>query len=123
MTKLQYGIPIRENQVRDWLSRKGYSGKYLLVSTKQELVYFKKLHELSAETKLMVDLYTPILLEKELTLSKWKPWDWMTRLRNKEMVRQFLRRGNHFLVANRRQRKYWIETSKQLGVQIIKKDI
>ena len=123
MTKLQYGIPIRENQVRDWLSRKGYSGKYLLVSTKQELVYFKKLHELSAETKLMVDLYTPILLEKELTLSKWRPRDWLTRLRNKEMVRQFLRRGNHFLDANRRQREYWLKASKELGASLTAGDI
>ncbi|MDO8464215.1 MAG: glycosyltransferase, partial [Gallionella sp.] len=37
---------------------------------------------------------------------------------NKEMVRKFLCRGNHFLVANRRQREYWVKTSKQLGVSV-----
>ncbi len=124
MTKeLQYGIPIRENQVRDLLTRKGFKGEYLLVSTKQESVYYKRLVSLPADIRLIVDLYTPILLEKELTLSKWKPQDWLTRLRNKEMVRKFLRRGNHFLVANRRQKEYWLETSKQLGAPIIEIDI
>ena len=121
--QIQSGISIREEQVRHWLDSKKFRGEYLLISTKPELVYFKKLQELSPETKLMVDLYTPIFLEKELTLSKWKPQDWLTRWRNKEMARKFLLRGNHFLVANRRQREYWIDKSWQLGVPLEKKDI
>ena len=121
--RIESGISIREKQVRHWLDNNNFKGEYLLVSTKPELVYFKKLQELSPEIKLIVDLYTPIFLEKELTLSKWKPQDWLTRWKNKEMVRKFLRRGNHFLVANHRQRKYWLETSKQLGALIEEKNI
>jgi len=117
------GISIRETQVRRWLKSQNFKGEYLLVSTKPESVYFKKLHELSPETKLMVDLYTPILLEKELTLSKWKLQDWLTRIKNKEMVRKFLRRGNHFLVANRRQREYWLKISKELGANLTEGDV
>ncbi|MBI5357182.1 hypothetical protein HZB78_06260 [Candidatus Collierbacteria bacterium] len=118
MTRISSGISIREEQVGRWLESKNFKGEYLLVSTKSESVYYQKLKLLSPETKLVVDLYTPILLEKELTLSKWKPQDWVTRWRNKEMVRKFLRRGNHFLVANHRQRDYWVRTSKQLGVSV-----
>ena len=103
--------------------KRGFNGEYLLVSTKSDSVYSKKLAELKTNQKLIVDLYTPIFLEKELTLSKWKPQDWLTRFRNKEMVRKFLRRGNHFLVANHRQRAYWLETSKSLGVPVKINDI
>ena len=110
------GISIRKEQVKLWLTAQNFKGEYLLVSTKPELIYFRKLQKLSPEIKLIVDLYTPIFLEKELTLSKWKPQDWLTRFRNKEMVKKFLRRGNHFLVANRRQREYWIRTAGNLGV-------
>jgi glycosyltransferase involved in cell wall biosynthesis len=117
------GISIREQQVRRWLKSVNFRGEYLLVSTKSESVYYQKLKFLSAATKLIVDLYTPIFLEKELTLSKWKPQDWVTRIRNNEMVKKFLKRGNHFLVANRRQREYWLETSNRLGVFLKSSDI
>jgi len=121
--RIESGISIREKQVRSWLDGQNFKGEYLLVSTKPELIYFRKLQKLSPKIKLIVDLYTPIFLEKELTLSKWKPQDWLTRFRNKEIVKKFLRRGNHFLVANHRQRKYWVETSKQLGVPIKEENI
>ncbi|MBI4215501.1 MAG: glycosyltransferase [Parcubacteria group bacterium] len=39
------------------------------------------------------------------------------------MVRKFLLRGNHFLVANRRQREYWMEESKKLGIPLKKDDV
>ena len=117
------GIESRQRKVRDWLKEIGFNGEYLLVSTKPNSIYSKKLAELKPSQKLIVDLYTPIFLEKELTLSKWKPQDWLTRFRNKEMVKKFLRRGNHFLVANRRQREYWIEVSRELGIPLGEKDI
>lgn len=117
------GINIRENQVKDWLRKKGFKGEYLLISTKINSVYYQRLLIIPEREKLIVDLYTPILLEKELTLSKWKPKDWLTRWRNKKMVRKFLRRGNHFLVANRRQRDYWIKIAKDLGVHLKASDI
>ena len=117
------GISIRETQVRRWLKSQNFKGEYLLVSTKPDSVYSKKLAGLKPDQKLIVDLYTPIFLEKELTLSKWKPQDWLTRFRNKEMVRKFLRRGNHFLVANRRQREYWLKISKELGANLTEGDV
>lgn len=121
--KINSGISIREAQARIWLDKEKFNGEYLLVSTKHDSIYSKKLAELKSSQKLIVDLYTPLLLEKELTLSKWKPQDWLIRWRNKEMVRKFLRRGNHFLVANRRQREYWIEAAGNLGVRLTEKDI
>ena len=123
MTRISSGISIREEQIRHWLDSKKFKGEYLLVSTKPDSVYSKKLESLNQNQKLIVDLYTPIFLEKELTLSKWKPQDWLTRWKNRKMVKQFLKRGNHFLVANRRQRKYWLETSKSLGVPFKLNDI
>jgi len=117
------GIESRQEMVRDWSREIGFKGEYLLISTKADSVYSKKLDQLNSSQKLIVDLYTPIFLEKELTLSKWKPQDWLTRLRNKEMVKKFLRRGNHFLVANHRQRDYWLETSKSLGLPLKLNDI
>ena len=117
------GIESRQGKVRDWLKEVGFKGEYLLISTKPDSVYSKKLAELNPSQKLIVDLYTPIFLEKELTLSKWKPQDWLTRYRNKEMVKKFLRRGNHFLVANYRQRDYWLETAKNLGIPLKTNDI
>lgn len=121
--RIESGISIRKAQVRRWLDSKKFKGEYLLVSTKPDSIYSKKLSSLRTGQKLIVDLYTPILLEKELSLSHWKPQDWLTRFRNKAMVGKFLRRGNHFLVANRRQREYWLETSKSFEAQIKKEDI
>lgn len=117
------GISIREEQVKLWLTAQKFKGEYLLVSTKPDSIYSKKLAELKPNQKLIVDLYTPIFLEKELTLSKWKPQDWLTRFKNIEMVKKFLKRGNHFLVANRRQREYWLETSKKLDIPLNENDI
>lgn len=121
--KLNSGIAIREELVRRWLNGKEFKGEYLLISTKPDSVYSKKLAELKSSQKLIVDLYTPIFLEKELTLSKWKPQDWLTRFRNKKMVKKFLKRGDHFLVANYRQREYWIEISNNLGIPLKENDI
>lgn len=112
------GISIRENQVKRLLTEHGFKGKYLLVSTKSDSAYARKLAVLKTNQELIVDLYTPIFLEKELTLSKWKPQDWLTRFRNKETVKKFLRRGDHFLVANRRQKDYWIDISKNLCIPL-----
>jgi len=117
------GIESRQGKVRDWLKEVGFKGEYLLISTKPDSVYSKKLAQLNSSQELIIDLYTPIFLEKELTLSKWKPQDWLTRFRNKEMIKKFLRRGNHYLVANHRQRDYWLETSKNLGVPLKLNDI
>ena len=121
--QIQSGISIREKQVKLWLGGKKFKGEYLLISTKPDSIYSKKLAKLKPDQILIVDLYTPIFLEKELTLSKWKPQDWLIRFRNKEMVKKFLRRGNHFLVANHRQIDYWLETSNSLGIPLKLNDI
>lgn len=123
MIQISSGISIREELVRRWLNGKEFKGEYLLISTKPDSVYSKKLAELKSSQKLIVDLYTPVFLEKELTLSKWKPQDWLTRFKNKEMVKKFLKRGDHFLVANHRQRKYWLKIAKSLGVPFKPNDI
>lgn len=120
---MQSGISIREQEVRNWLKDLNFEGEYLLISTKPDSVYSKKLAALKTDQKLIVDLYTPIFLEKELTLSRWKPQDWLTRFRNEEAIKRFLRRGNHFLVANRRQREYWLNESKNLSVPLKETDI
>lgn len=117
------GINSRQFQVAKWLEKRGFDGEYLFVSTKLDSIYYRRLISLPPKKKLLVDLYTPILLEKELTLSKYKPQDWLTRWRNKQMVLKFLKRGSHFLVANRRQREYWVKTSGDLGVKLEKNDI
>ena len=120
---VQSGISIRESQVREWLRRKKYKGEYLLVSTKSDSQWSDKLRKLPRQTFLIVDLYTPVLLEKALTLRVWNPVDWLNRHRAQAMVRRFLTRGNYFLVANRRQREYWIEEARSLGVSLDPKDI
>ena len=114
---------MRQQEVAEQLRKRKFRGEYLLISTKPDSVYSRMLVQLNPSQKLIVDLYTPIFLEKELSLSKWKPQDWLTRWRNKEMARKFLLRGNHFLVANRRQRDYWLETSKSLGLPLKLNDI
>lgn len=120
---LEPGISIRKRQVWDWLKERKFRGEYLLVSTKPDSIYSRKLAALKIGQKLVVDLYTPILLEKELTLSKWKPVDLYQRWKNRQIVKQFLERGNHFLVANHRQKEYWLKTARQLGILLNEKNI
>lgn len=121
--RMKSGISIREAQVRKWLKKRNFSGEYLLVSTKPDASWSQKLHKLPREIFLMVDLYTPVLLEKALTFRIWSPRDWVIRENQRNMVRRFLKRGNHFLVANRRQREYWIDESLSLGVPLHKTNI
>lgn len=121
--RIETGISIRETLVKKWLREKKFNGEYLLVSTKPESEWSKKLHTLPPQTFLIVDLYTPVLLEKALTFRAWNPMDWMIREKQRGMVREFLKKGNHFLVANRRQREYWIEEAKTLGITLKLSDI
>jgi glycosyltransferase involved in cell wall biosynthesis len=136
---LESGISARLNGVGSWFKKRGWRPStvsqlsrvnladvelvYTLVSTKPESTSAQLLELLPKKSQLVVDLYTPVLLEKELTLSKWKPHDLTRRLWNQHMVKKFLQRGSHFLVANRRQQRYWREVAMELGVLLRKKDI
>lgn len=96
---------------------------YVMVSTKDDSISSKVAGNTFRNKLLIVDLYTPIFLEKEAFLSKWKPKDWLTRLQIRKIVGKILKAGDYFLVANRRQKKYWVATSKKLKVSIAENKI
>lgn len=123
MNNLEAGISIRERQVRVWLGREKFIGTYLLVSTKPDSLWSQRLKQVDKRHPIVIDLYTPLLLEKALTFRPWNPRDWIVRREQRATVRKFLARGNHFLVANRRQREYWVEESQRLGAPITHRDI
>lgn len=97
-------------------------GVYILVSTKSNSIS-SQVSNYSKKWYLIVDLYTPIFLEKEAHLSKYRPQDWLTLFNMKKTVSEIIRSGDYFLVANKRQKEYWHKTSKKLNVPISKNKI
>lgn len=130
LTNPPSGISIRIEQLKSQFANLGLNAKivegyeqekanylYLIVSTKADSISTKVAREFDKDKKLIVDLYTPIFLEKEAYLSKWKPQDWLTRLKQRNVITQIMTSGNIFFVANGRQKQYWKEVSKSLGVR------
>ncbi len=95
---------------------------YIMVSTKADSISYNIAQNFKAQ-KLIVDLYTPIFLEKEAYLSKWKPQDWYTRVKMNSVVKKIILSGNYFIVANTRQKEYWLKTAKTLKASIDKDKI
>lgn len=129
-TDLQSGISIRIIAVKSYLESQGFDIRtngpsdftYSLVSTKRESEFYQ-LALNKQSSKLVLDLYTPIFLEKLTYLKAWHPWDWLTSQRIKEVVRTMLKLSDYFLVANKRQKDYWYKASKKLGVPMSKAKI
>lgn len=91
---------------------------YIMISTKKESISFKVATDFQSKASLIVDLYTPIFLEKEAYLTKWKPQDWYIRAKMKSVVKKIIRAGDFFIVANTRQKEYWLKVAKALKAPI-----
>jgi len=129
------GISIRINELKSRLEDIGVSGKiadryngeaadylYLMVSTKEDSVAFKVASR-GGKIPLIVDLYTPVFLEKDLSFNIFSPYDWLVRFQKKQVVKKIIQRGDHFFVANRRQKDYWLKTARELKIKIKRNDI
>lgn len=90
---------------------------YAMVSTKPESISSKVVDGLKGHD-LIVDLYTPIFLEKNVSLSTWNPIDWLTKYKNKKSVKKIISAGKYFFVANKRQKEYWKEITRSLHIPI-----
>ncbi len=138
-SKLQTGISIRINELCKWFKSNSLNtfvrdktdsniisevdAVYVMVSTKPSSISSQIAKSIPSAKLLIVDLYTPIFLEKELYYSKFNPKNFLDRKKAKSSVKKILVRGNLFLVANKKQREYWLKTSKSLGVIIEPSDI
>ena len=129
------GISIRINElksrfedigVRDKIADR-YNGEaadylYLMVSTKEDSVAFEVASR-GGKIPLIVDLYTPVFLEKDLSFNIFSPYDWIVRFQKKQVVKRIIQSGDHFFVANRRQKDYWLKTTRELKIKIKRNDI
>lgn len=131
---LESGITIRIKELAKLFQEKGVKCKiltkirnseiksgnafYVLISTKADSISSQILQKLGPEQILIVDLYTPIFLEKNITISKWSPKSLLIKRLHKKNVARIISRGNYFLVANSRQKDYWIKTSASLKVPL-----
>jgi len=93
-----------------------------MISTKEDSISYK-VAERDDGIPLIVDLYTPLLLEKEAGFSRWKLKDQFERWRKTQVVKKVLSRASHFLVANKKQKDYWLEASKSLKVSLKRNNI
>ena len=132
------GIHIRIKGIANYFKKSGHTVKitdkynenlikkydliYCLVSTKRESITYQTAKNVSQHKKrLVLDLYTPILLEKDLSYSAFNPFSYLNRKNQISVIRKLLAASDFFIVANGRQKKYWLETSKTLR-QTIKSD-
>ncbi len=137
--KLQTGISIRINELNKWLKTKGakvsiydkfnqsifnnIDSAYIMISTKPFSISSQVASEIPKDKLLIIDLYTPVFLEKDIYYSKFNPKILLDKIKAKNSVKNILRRGDHFLVANKRQKKYWIKTAQSLDIKIMPFDI
>lgn len=130
----QSGINIRIHGVADFFKSHGYQVDlidkfdpirvsqykyiYCLVSTKPDSITTKVVKGMEEKSKLILDLYTPIFLEKKLTFSPYKPTHWLNRRQQAKTVKTALEKATYFTTANKKQRSYWTAESKKLGAAI-----
>lgn len=135
---IQTGLEIRIDQLMSWFKMIGFKTKltnvinkkniektnliYLPISTNSESAGYQ-LIENNPGNPILIDLYTPVLLEKEASYSFFNPFHQIVRRKKLNVVTKMLKSGSHFIVANRRQRNYWLKAANDLGVKIIKDDI
>ena len=63
------------------------------------------------------------MLEKGLTFNIFNPRHWLVRFQKKRIIQRIIQRGDQFLVANLRQKDYWLKTARELKIKIKKDDI
>ena len=125
------GTTLRIEGIKDWFQHRGFKIAatshvdtkllknfnllYLIVSTKKISLAANILKYLTPKNKLIIDLYNPIFLEKALSRNKLS--NFLRSYREEGTVRKQLARGNHFLVANKNQLKFWFEKFKVLKIK------
>lgn len=88
---------------------------YCLVSTKKDSITYEVIQNLNRKNiKIITDLYTPILLEKDTTYSSSNLLEYLTRRKQISIIQKILSASTYFVVANSRQKDYWLTTSKKL---------
>jgi len=133
------GIHIRIEEIAKYFKKNGHSIKlvdtinpniiknykyiYCLISTKSDSISSKVVNLHAPNALLITDLYTPILLEKDLTYFSHNPLDYITRKKQVYAIKKILIATTYFIVANKRQKAYWLKTSKNLSLPIIPKNI
>jgi glycosyltransferase involved in cell wall biosynthesis len=124
------GIHIRIEEIAKYLKKNGhqvalidkydkplideYKYIYCLISTKKETLGYQVSQSINKNQTLIVDLYTPILLEKNLTYSPFNPINYLTRKKQIGVIKKIIARATYFIVANQRQKSYWLTTAKIL---------
>lgn len=96
---------------------------YCLVSTKPDSITTQVIEDLKPNNKLILDLYTPILLEKDLTYIPYFPTYWVSRRNQIKIIKHAIKRAIFYTVANKRQKSYWLSQTKAWGIKIDKKNI
>lgn len=135
----QSGISIRLDGIFNYLKKNGHNvivtdkNKkaifkntefiYCLVSTKPDSITTKVISNMNVNNKLILDLYTPILLEKRFSFSTFNPTHLLNQRLQKQIIKEALKKATYYTVANRKQRKYWERVSGKLGHNISDKDI
>lgn len=134
----QSGISIRIQGIFNYLKARGhhvyltdkYSNSifkseliYCLVSTKRDSITTRLIKELKPSNDLILDLYTPILLEKNLSYVHYLPKHWINRKNQVGIIKHAIEKSRYFIVANKRQKDYWFSQIKRWNIKIKKKDI
>lgn len=88
---------------------------YLMLSTKDDSLSTKVMENTKDHQVFIVDLYNPIFLEKSLSRSKLE--NFFYKKKEEKEVKKQLERGNHFIVANKIQIKYWKGIMKKFNVK------
>lgn len=133
-TSQSSGITIRVGQLKDKFESLGFKADmtdsltdqidkydyvYIMVSTKENSIS-SQVAKSQANKKLIVDLYTPLFLEKEASMTKWNLLDFLNRKRSREAVGNIIKAGTYFLLANKRQKKYWQKIAKRFNYSLQK---
>ena len=131
-SKTLTGLEIRIKEIKKWFLRRGLK-VYLLDSFDEKVIRHSNVvytpistnslsvgHQCISENRynkpLVIDLYTPILLEKEASFSYFNPLHQYIRFKKQSMVKKMVKYGAHFLLANHRQQNYWLNFIKNCGI-------
>jgi len=93
-----------------------YEFVYALISTKKDSITSDFLKN-RANNIFILDLYTPILLEKKAIRAKNYFLNKYNLLKQRQVVKNIVSQADHFLFANHRQKEYWARQIMEWGIK------
>lgn len=111
-------IGLRVSPINNYRDAENIDFVYLMLTTKTTSSTYKFIKNFNKREGIIIDLYNPVLLEKQASMSRYNPLDFYKNYKNTNVIKWVIGKGNNFIVANHRQLIYWRNFAKSINISI-----